>query len=77
MGFKDFITKKMLERQLKGLPESQKQAIIKIVENNPELFKKISEEIEQKKKDGQDEMMASVSVMKKYQSEIQEVMKKM
>ena len=40
----------------------------------PELFKRISKEIEQKKKEGKSEMAAAMEVMRKHQGEIQKLM---
>ena len=40
------------------------------------MFEKIAKEIQEKKKDGQDEMLAAMAIMKKYQPEIQALMKK-
>ena len=74
MGIKDFLIKKQLEKQLKNLPENQKQVIMKMVDENPDFFKKINNEINENVKNGQDKMLASVSVMKKYQSQIQKMM---
>lgn len=41
-----------------------------LVTKNPELFKKIGEEIERRKKGGEGEMKASMEVMKKYRTEL-------
>ena len=71
MGFKDFVTKKVMERQLKNVPPAQRELIMKLMEKNPELFKKIADEVEAAKKAGQDETMASLTVMRKYQPELQ------
>ena len=38
MGIKDFLIKKQLEKQLKNLPEQQREAILKMVEKNPVFF---------------------------------------
>ncbi len=74
MGIKDFLIKKQLEKQLKNLPEQQREAILKMVEKNPVFFKKINDEINENVKNGQDKMLASMSVMKKYQSKFQQLM---
>ena len=76
MGIKSFMTQKLMERQLKNLPEGQRVAFMKMFKENPELFEKIGEEIKQKKKEGQDEMLASVFVMKKYESQIRALLMK-
>lgn len=76
MGIKDFFVKKLIESKLKDVPEAQREQIIKLVTENPELFEKIGKEIQQKTKEGKTEMSASMEVMRKYQSEIQKAMTK-
>ena len=73
MGIKGFFTRKILERQLKQLPEAQRSLFIKMFEENPDLFEKIAKEVREKKKQGQDETLATVAVMEKYRSEIQSI----
>jgi hypothetical protein len=41
--FKNFLMKSLLKSKLKGLPESQQELLISLIEKNPELFKKILE----------------------------------
>ncbi|MFA5933623.1 MAG: hypothetical protein WC795_00125 [Candidatus Paceibacterota bacterium] len=72
---KEFLMKQMMKRQLKGMPQSQQDLIMKVVMENPELFKKIGEEIKAKTKAGMDETAASMTVMRKYQGELAKVMK--
>lgn len=74
-GIKNFVVKKMLERQLKNVPPAQKEQIMNMVTKNPDLFKKIAEEVENKKKhEGKDEMVATMEVMRKYQGELRNLM---
>jgi flagellar biosynthesis/type III secretory pathway protein FliH len=84
MGIKSFLMKKAL--QMKGVSAEQAEHIakelnehpelaasLKSLESNPEvkaLFEKIQKEIEDKKKEGMNEMYAAVVVMGKYKSEI-------
>ena len=75
MGVKDYFAKKLLEKQLKNVPESQRGTIMKLVEKNPEIFEKIANEIKEKKNAGQDETMATFSVMKKYEPKLRELAK--
>lgn len=76
MGVKDFFIKKVLESKLKDVPEGQREQIMMLVTKDPELFKKIGEEIDRRvKKGGEPQMKASMEVMKKYRSEIQALMK--
>jgi len=50
--------------------------IMKLLDNNPDLFMKMSKEMEHKiKKEGKDQMLAMMEVSKKYQKELQEALK--
>jgi len=71
MGIKDFFVKKILESKLKDVPPAQRDMMMKLVEDNPELFEKIGKEIKQKTKEGKTETAASLEVMRKYQGELQ------
>ena len=71
--FKNFLLKKMLKSQ--GVPEDQIDMVLGLMEKNPELFKKIANEIQGRVKGGEDQMKASMAVMQKYQSELQAIMK--
>ena len=74
MGFKDFFQKKMIDRQLKNLPPQQKEMFEKLFQKNPEFMEKISNEIQLRKAKGQDEMLATISVMKENQAELQKLL---
>jgi hypothetical protein len=69
--FKNFLLKKMLRTQ--GVPEAQIDMVINMMEKNPELFKTIAKEIQEKTKAGMDQMAASTEVMKKYESELKKL----
>jgi hypothetical protein len=71
----NFLMRKMLKSQMKGLPEEQQEMILGAFEKDPKLFKKIADEIKQKTKAGQNEQFASMEVMMKYRSQIQKLMK--
>lgn len=74
MGIKDFMARKLLERQLKGLPADQRDIIIKAVQNNPDFFEKIGKEIEERTKQGKSQTAAAMEVMRKHQSDLQRIM---
>ncbi len=76
MGMKNFLARKMLDRQLKNLPESQRAIFIKMFDEDPEFFERLAKEIKEKKDQGQDEMLAAMAVMKKHQPEMQKLMAK-
>lgn len=67
--------KKMLSSQLKGVPEDQQNKILDAIEKNPDFFQKIAAEVQEEMKKGKDQMAATMFVMQKHQSELQNVMK--
>lgn len=71
---KDFLMKKMLKAKMKDVPEEEQEKMIKLVTENPDLFQKIALEIQTKTKEGKDQMAATMEVMKKYESELRQVM---
>tara|TARA_B100000745_G_scaffold300054_1_gene252556 strand:+ start:7814 stop:8041 length:228 start_codon:yes stop_codon:yes gene_type:complete len=71
---KNFFTRQLMKHQMKDVPAEQQEKMIEMVQKNPDLFKKIGEEINHRvKKGGEDQMKASIEVMKKYQKELQEL----
>jgi len=72
--FKNFLLKKMLKA--KGVSEGQIDMFIGIIDKNPELFQKITLEVQEKVKNGMDQMKASMEVMKKYEQELKKLMAK-
>ena len=74
MGIKNFLTEKLVRAKMKNLPKNQQDMFIKMIQENPKLFKKIGDEIKALTKSGTSEMTASMQVMRKYQAEIQKLM---
>jgi len=64
----------MMQSQLKNLPKDQQEQIMNAIEKNPDLFKKIGEEIKQEQKNGMDQQQASMKVMFRYQNELRKAM---
>jgi hypothetical protein len=73
MGVKDFLLKKLVQSKMKGLPKEQQNMIIALVSENPDFFKKLQDQIEAKKKQGQNEQLAMMQVMRENQAEIQKL----
>lgn len=69
--FKNFLLKKMLRTQ--GVPPEQIDMFISMIEKNPELFKKIADEIQEKIKGGMDQNQAGMTVMKKYEEDLKKL----
>mgnify|MGYP003395496500 CR=1 FL=1 len=72
---KNFLMRKLLESQLKQIPQEQRDQIISVVEKNPELFTNIAKEVQEKVKAGKDQQTASMEVMMKYKDELAKAMK--
>lgn len=72
---KNFAMKKVLESQLKNVPEDQRQLIMTLVEKDPALFEKIAKELQaEMKSNGNNQMAAAMKVLPKYQTEILAIM---
>jgi hypothetical protein len=69
--FKNFLLRKMLRTQ--GVPEAQIDTFITMMEKNPDLFKKIAEEIKAKMDQGVDQKTASLQIMQKYGDELRKL----
>lgn len=67
---KDFFLKKMIKSQAKDVSDEDVDKMLEVFNKNPELFKKIAEEIKMKTDSGKDQMSATFEVMKKYEEEL-------
>ena len=56
-----------------GVPEAQIDMFITMIEKNPELFKTIASEIQEKVKSGMNQTDAGMQVMKKYEPELKKL----
>ena len=74
MGIKNFLMKKLVGAKLKHLPQDQQDMILALVSENPEFFKEIQAQVEAKKKQGQNEQLAMMQVMRENQAKIQQLM---
>lgn len=75
MGMQDFLLKQAMKWKLKDMPAAQQEQIMTLVQKNPDLFKKIGEEVDRRvKKGGEDQMKATMEVMKKYRAELSGLM---
>lgn len=64
----------MMEHKMKDLPPEQKDLLMTLMNDHPELMEKIAKEIKEKKKQGIDEQTASMQVMFKYKDDFQRIM---
>jgi hypothetical protein len=70
MSIQSFLIRQYANWKLKHLPPAQREQMTDMIGKDPELFKKIGEEIERRKKGGESEAKAAMEVMKKYRSEL-------
>ncbi len=76
MSFQSFIFNQYAKWKMKGVPKERREQMTELVSKNPQLFKAIGEEIERRKKGGENEMKAAMEVMKKYRAELAVLMQK-
>lgn len=76
MSFSSFLFNQYAKWKLKDVPQAQREQMTALVTKDPQLFKKIGEEIERRKKGGESEMKAAMEVMKKYRTELAVLMQK-
>lgn len=73
MSIKNFLMKKMLASQMKGVPQAEQDKIFTMIEKNPELFQKIGLEVQEEMKKGTDQMAATMAVVKRYEDELKKI----
>ena len=64
----------MLKSQLKNMPQAEQDRLLSAFEKNPKLFENIAREVQEKMKQGKNQMLATMEVTKKYQKELQEAL---
>ncbi len=72
--FGNFFMKAMLKRQLSNLPKDLQAKMMKAIDERPEFFKQIIDEITKKVKSGQSQMAATQQVMMAHKREMQEIL---
>ena len=74
-GLKDKATEKMLEKQLAQVPPAQREMLMGAIKRNPEFFEKIAQKIkEEEKRNGGNQMAASMKIMRENQGELMKIM---
>ena len=76
MSIQSFLLNQYAKWKLKDMPKEQREQMTTLVSKDPQLFKKIGEEIERRKKGGESETKAALEVMKKYRTELAVLMQK-
>lgn len=76
MGIQNFLMGAAMKWKMKDVPPEQRDQIMTLVKKDPELFKKIGEEVDRRVKGGEPQMKATLEVMKKYRMELSGIMQK-
>ncbi|MDD5318507.1 MAG: hypothetical protein PHF79_01655 [Candidatus Pacebacteria bacterium] len=71
--FKNFLLKKMLASQLKGVPQAEQDRLFNLIEKNPDFFKNLAEKIHQKMQSGKSQMDATMEVMRENETLLKEI----
>ncbi len=75
MSIKNFLMRKMLASQMKGVPQADQEKVFTMLEKNPDLFQKIGLEVQEEiKRTGADQMTATMKVVKKYEADLKGLM---
>lgn len=72
---KNLLFKKIIQSQLKNLPEKEQGMILTIVEKDPEFFMQIAKEVQDKMKEGKDQMGAVQEVLTNHKVKLTELLK--
>lgn len=65
-----------MKRQLKQVPEDQRQIVEKMMEENPDLLMTIAKEVQEEVQKGTDQMQAFMAVAQRHKDELQQLYKK-
>jgi hypothetical protein len=69
-----FLMRRMMKSKLKDVPAEEQDKMIAMVEKNPQLFQQIALEVQEKIKQGKDQMTATMEVMQAHQEELKKLM---
>ncbi len=72
---KNFLMRKLLESKMKDVPAEQREKIMKLIEEKPELFQTIAIKAQEKMKQGKSQMDAMMEVVKEHEAELKDAMK--
>lgn len=67
--------KKLMASKLKDVPKDQQEQLPKMVEKNPELFKRIALAVQAKMKEGKRQQAATLEVLQLYRKELETLIK--
>jgi mRNA-degrading endonuclease RelE of RelBE toxin-antitoxin system len=72
----NFLMQKMVETQLKSLPEGQREKMVNLIHNNPDFFKEMAEDLQKELASGKDNMTAAMIVARKNEARLKVLLEK-
>lgn len=70
---KQFLLKKMVQSQLKSVPEEMRPMVMNLVEKHPDLLMKLAEDFQAEMKTGKSQQDAFMAVAAKHQEELKKL----
>jgi L-ribulose-5-phosphate 3-epimerase UlaE len=70
---KSLIMKKIMNNQLKQVPEDQREMMEKMIEENPDLLLELAKDVQKEMKDGKDQMAALMSVAERNKDRLKKI----
>ncbi len=72
---KEYFLKKMLERNLSQVPQSERDRLVGMISQNPDFFAKLASSIQSKMTAGKEQMSAVREVMEENRAELSQLFK--
>ena len=67
---KNFLFKQLLKSKLKDIPKEQQDKIFAALEENPKLFEELAHAVQEKMKQGKDQMAAVMEAAREREAEL-------
>lgn len=71
----NFLAKKMMKKQMAGIPEDQQEKLFAAIEKDPKFFQNLAKEIQGKIKEGKGQQEAAMEVMMANSEKLTELLK--
>lgn len=72
---KEFLLRKMMDKQMKDVPEADKEKMLGLFMKHPDFFKQIAFEVKAEMDAGKEQMQAVMDVMMRHQQEAERIFK--
>ncbi len=70
---KEFFIRRMLESQLKHMPQDQREKIVQMFSRNPDFFETLAHELQEELKRGRNQADAIQEIMLRHRDELQHI----